>query len=48
MMLLQRKEQQAILNGAPSAEFAVAETGLSLEKSGEGGEASNQFHETKK
>lgn len=32
MMLLQRKEQQAALNGAPSAELAATETELSSQK----------------
>lgn len=34
LLLLQRKEQQAALNGAPSAEFAATETGLSSQKRG--------------
>lgn len=32
MMLMQRKEQQAALNGAPSAEFAATETRLPSQK----------------
>lgn len=46
-MVMQRKEQQAALNGAPSAEFAATETWLPSQKTDkETKNQGNQFYGT--